>query len=106
MEDVILNAGGIIYYVGSWLIFIFAKVKGKSSASSMNFVTPNRVVAIDSTDPVSLPTHTIDSRGIHEGKIMGVNSKFFHFVRLVEVIHTSNFNGNDIAWHYESHIFE
>ena len=106
LENILLNSGGVIYYVAGWMLFRLTKVRGKAMEPAKDLANFNRVSVSDTAVLSTLPTKTVDTREVHEGKMMRVSPKFFRFVQIVEAIFTSNLNDNDIVWSHKGHIFQ
>ena len=54
MDDIMLNTGGVLYYIYGWLINQLTKVKQKGNKNEISkFVSKNRVTQSDSQDDVT-----------------------------------------------------
>ena len=83
MDDIILNAGSVLYYISEWLMNQLTKVKKNVKNNEIsNILSKNRATQSDSQDDAteSLPNYVFQKREVQEGKLIWALPAFFHFV--------------------------
>ena len=73
MDDIILNAGSVLYYISEWLMNQLTKVKKNVKNNEIsNILSKNRATQSDSQDDAteSLPNYVFQKREVQEGKLI------------------------------------
>ena len=73
MDDIILKAGGALYYISGWLMNYLTKLKQKENKIAIyEFLQKKRVTQSDSHDDVtaSLPTDVLQKQEVQQSKLI------------------------------------
>ena len=106
MDDIILNAGGVLYYISRWLMNQLTKVKQKEKKNTISeFLSLNRVNQSDSQDNVTanLPTDVLHKWEVKGGKLIKTLLNFFCVINAIFATNISDF---DKIWSIKGQIFK
>lgn len=105
IETVVLNAGGLLYYISGWLLLQLQNARGKAWKTYADRFVMYNSLRVDTDIRPKLPDGVLTTREKHHGKLKRVGPQFFRFVQIIEVIYKVNLENPHIIWAFKDNLF-